>query len=155
MAFPKPVIHEKSHALEGASRHCQTMMRVALIGLMGIVVAGCGSNSSSSFAGKWNCTTVLTDALVGSYTYNASWTCVDLGNDEISLREDDIQCPPVRFKVSGDSATLEPGQTCTASDGTQISYVIWQATTDGTTLTMDSHYGTQVGPGERQSTCHR
>ena len=130
-------------------------MRFALLLCFSLSLAGCGGGDDGAFAGTWNCTTTLTDSLVGSYTYTDTVIGVDLGNDEITLHENPLECPPVKLKVSGHTATLESGQTCHVSDGTIVNYVGWIAESDGTTLTMDYHDQTQVTNGERTYTCTR
>jgi hypothetical protein len=133
----------------------------ALVGLAACApIVACGSGSSgestAAFAGKWTCTTTLTDSLVGSYTFTATWTIADLGNSQISVHEDDLECPPVTLKVSGNTAALVPGQVCSTSTGAGATYTSWQATSDGKTLTMDEKDIGNAGiPGERQSSCHR
>jgi hypothetical protein len=129
-------------------------MRFALLLCFSVALAGCGGDDGA-FAGTWNCTTTLTDSIVGSYTYSDTLIGVDLGNDEITLHESTDECAPVKLKVSGHTATLVSGQSCHVSDGTIVSYVSWTATSDGKTLTMDYHDQSQVTAGERQYACTR
>jgi hypothetical protein len=133
-------------------------MRVTLILSLALVLAGCG-DPAAMFAGAWTCSTTITvtDRFgVNRFVDNGTWTVSELSNGEIAVSEDSIKsCPPVKLKVSGDTASLEPGQICNVSDGTIVTYVSLQATSDGKTLTMDNAATTQFGTDNRISSCHR
>jgi hypothetical protein len=133
-------------------------MRLRLMLPFMLGLAGC-SDSAATFVGTWTCATTVTvsDRFgVNSSTDNGTWTVTELGSGEIGVHEDIIKdCAPIKLKVSGSTASVEPGQSCISSDGTDTTYVSLQAMADGNTLTMTEHSTWQDGIDDRVANCHR
>jgi hypothetical protein len=133
-------------------------MRTARLFAFALLLAGCG-DPAAHFAGSWTCSSTKTfvDQFgVDTVVDNGTWTIRELGDGTVEVSEDGIpSCPPIKLQVSGDKASLEPGQTCDVSDGTIVTYVSLDATSDGKTLTMNYADSTQVGTDSYVSTCHR
>jgi hypothetical protein len=150
------------------------------VGLVGIstAIGACSSSSSGGgsnpFVGTWSCQNSLTltftmPAGVPPYSEMKTETTTltaTTGNGISASSQTDSGAPcVVTLTTSGGTATIDPGQKCTTSNGTTISYTSGTFTVSGSTLTgsfafsatgniaTDGGSVAVAGNGTQSSTC--
>jgi hypothetical protein len=145
----------------------RTRSKTALALLGGLAVIGCssqdpndgaqgGADPSAIFVGTWKCSTKAVDLDSSTTTtFDTTYVGDNLGNGQISLTRPDIDCPAVKLTVAGNVATALSGQTCPRPDGTTLTYESYTATSDGTLMSLESHYDfSGATPRTETSTCY-